>query len=351
MNMSGRLTSELPAISWNNVKIMKQRWCKNHWPLFPWVGNALEFMIGKKTASQMVSFHFGQCTERVKVSDTYSRSRQSSKPGSPRVSFLLLKSKALTVKLQLEVQIKLSVGHSTRGVIFVKALQTIWSNHMSYKSFLCQLFFKCTLKRCGWFGWIMASTSPQLNFWCPTSNSLGPARSFFDFLWEIDPKSAKGTYQYLPNLIPVETIRNPNCRTDNATYYLKKYFVWSHFTPHVSRSHRLSSTPPTSPHDWAKTHKNKRQHKVGLGWQNLPALNIPYHHPLLQTKRKKKIRASKHPFTHPLHPINRSLVAWLYSKFHEELRTLTATASRKLVHPTTAFWLILATGSSVSRFH
>lgn len=74
-----------------------------------------------------VTFHFGQCTERVKVSNTYSRSRQSSKPGSPRVSFLLLKSKALAVKLQLEVQIKLSVGHSTRrGVIFLKALQTIW---------------------------------------------------------------------------------------------------------------------------------------------------------------------------------------------------------------------------------
>lgn len=44
----------------------------------------------------------------------------------------------------------------------------------------------------------------------------------------------------------------------------------------------LAVPPPTSPHDWAKTHKNKRQHKVGLGWQNLPALNIPYHH-LLST--------------------------------------------------------------------
>lgn len=56
MNLSGRLTSELPAIWWNNVKVMKQRWCKNHWPLFPWVGNALGFMIGEKTASQMVSW-------------------------------------------------------------------------------------------------------------------------------------------------------------------------------------------------------------------------------------------------------------------------------------------------------
>lgn len=77
----------------------------------------------------------------------------------------------------------------------------------------------------------------------------------------------------------------------------------------------------------------------------------PGHNLWKQTKRKKKIHASKHPFIHPLHPINRSLVVWLHLKFHEELRTLTTTASRKLAHPTTAFWLILATGSSVSRFH
>ena len=43
----------------------------------------------------------------------------------------------------------------------------------------------------------------------------------------------------------------------------------------------------------------------------------PGHNLWKQTKRKKKIHASKHPFIHPLHPINRSLVVWLHSKFHE----------------------------------
>lgn len=181
----------------------------------------------------------------------------------------------------------------------------------------------------------MASTSPQLNFWCPTSNSLGPARSFFEFLWDIDPESAKGTYQLsIPTKSDCSRNHQKSKLQDWQRNLLKKYFVWSHFTPDVT----LSSTPPTSPHDWAKTHKNKRQHKVGLGWQKSSGTQHPLsssiiHHPLslmfgftpnllgttCENKQKGK-RKYTHPNIHLSTPCTQSTVLWWFDSTRSFMR-------------------------------
>lgn len=188
----------------------------------------------------------------------------------------------------------------------------------------------------------MASTSPQLNFWCPTSNSLGPARSFFDFLWAIDPEIAKGTYQHLPNLIAVETSRNPNCRTDNAT----------HIPARLSQDTQEQETTQGRP--WL-TKSSGTQHPLSSSIIHHPlSLMFGFTPNLLGTTCENKQTGKRkyvHPNIHLSTPCTQSTVLWWFDPTRiVELKTLTATASRKLAHPTTAFWLILATGSSVSRF-